>query len=260
MNEDNSKDVNIKTYWNMEKDDVYSIIPTDEQLNEFMLSLNITNEYLFDLIPNTERKTEYRCDFCREDCFGDVYRFEENESKNGRIWHTYMKDMCEICHEKDPKPLGENDRLCKCPVYDGDESYKYKITALKKLSETEYLYVIEEANMSSNQDIHYYLKYFKNNTIILDHELQTYNPYFGCKVTNLQKINENTIQITYYEKHKSCIVDIEYDEKKSHKIFIKSKPKSYARSQNESTRYHEIGKIVKFVKDSKEMIELCYWR
>ena len=228
---------------------------TSDDLDKFLNELKLEKEDLEDYVENTEGITNYSCDVCEEPCVGDFRQYHIKE----KSWTRY-NDVCKECTEQNKYDGTDEYRIYKCPKYNQTLSYNYEIISLKQINETDYLYVVEEQNLySSHQDIHYYLKYYKNGKIILDHELNTYNPYFGCIVKSLQLVDD-TIKIIYNEKHCECEVWLIIDENnKSHNIYLKSKPSAYARSQNEDVEYHEIGKIVKFIKDGRTMEKLSYW-
>ena len=99
--------------------------------------------------------------------------------KNKTTSMTKYIDVCIKCQNKETIPL-EYCTRCDAIEYLDELSYEYKFIFIKKISDNEFIYIVEEKNFDmENQDIHYYLKYFLNDKIILDHELQTHNPYAG---------------------------------------------------------------------------------
>lgn len=243
--------------------DLANIInPETELLNA--LGLTMTN--LNDLIENTNMKTTYICDFCQSDCIGDIHSSISPNDLGGYGWI----DMCDVCYKKFriDQMSDIKFKLTKCNKYDEQNSYVYKIVKVKKISNNEFLYVISEENLNAfNKDVHYYLKYFLNQHIFLDWEIDTYNPYFGCDVLSLdleQKLDENKepifiAKIKYSEKHKICEVQIKSDYKKSHKKYLGSKPNTFSRSQNEKTSGDSIGTVIEFIKAGKQMESLKYF-
>jgi hypothetical protein len=231
----------------MQNDEERPFDPTEDKINNLLTELGLKQDDLTDRIVNVDEITDYTCDFCFKICHGDVYRYS-------RYKYSNSKDMCKVC-----KNNGMDNNL-NIELYEIDEtskmlnlSYDYKIIALIKYEDDSYLYVVEESDLDSSYlDIHYYLKYYKNKKILIDYELQTYNPYFGCVITYLEMI-DNVVKVTYVEKHHECKVYITYDENIFHDIYLKSKPKEFARCQNDNVKHHEIGKVLLFKKDDKIM-------
>lgn len=143
------------------------------------------------------------------------------------------------------------------PEYDDNLSYKYNIISIKKLNDKKFIYIVEENNFNKNmEDIHYYLKYYNNGNIIVDHEIQTYNPYFGVWNIAIDIDNDNIITLSYHEKHKPCVIKLKPNGD-NHKIYLKSKPGTSYRSYNEKVKWHEIGDIIEFkvgdkIRENKE--------
>lgn len=228
---------------------------SDRDLQDFFQTLHITEEEMNDFIPNTNSETNYICNYCGLDCYSDVYTFYIHEST------TFKKrnHMCEICYNKREDKSIQEDYKESCSVYLSKISYTYKIIALKKLNNNEYIYVVQEENLhEDDQDIHYYLKYYNDGFIYIDHEIQTYNPYFGCKINLIEKIENDIIHIHYHEKHNKCNVYIKFNVDKKHQIWMKSKPNAYMRCQNSSTKEHEIGEIISFFNNDKPSETLSY--
>lgn len=172
------------------------------------------------------------------------------------------------------------------PTYNDKLSYKYDIIFIKKINDQKYIYIVEENNFDiNNEDIHYYLKYYDNGKIIIDHELQTYNPYAGIYDINIDIINDATIDetvdtdfstkvnteintkvnttddiivLSYGEKHDYCVVKLKPDNN-GHNVYLKSKPNSFARCQNEKVKWHEIGEIIEFKVGNNIMKGKSYW-
>lgn len=140
---------------------------------------------------------------------------------------------------------------------DRDEEYFYDITFCTKLKDNEYLYVVEETNHESGTgwvDVHYYLKYYKDGLILIDWELESYNPYFGCDVKKLYK-NDDGIHLEYREKHRYCkAILVPASDSEGHQDYVVSQPNKYARSQN--TQLHQQqhrGTVIEFWKGDKQM-------
>lgn len=98
---------------------------------------------------------------------------------------------------------------------------------------------------------------YDNGNIIIDREMQTYNPYFNIDVLSLDFI-DNVAMISYHEKHCVCSVKIIPNEKK-HNIYLKSKPNTFSRSQNENIKDHDIGEIIEFIKNDVIMENKTYF-
>lgn len=196
--------------------------PNETELNEFLNSLGLNMSDMINVSPDIDYKNKYEFD-----------ESDNDESDN------------------DENDNDEND--------DESEKYNYKIIALKKIDNGKYLYVVEEKNNDNfNNDIHYYFKYYENGYIVMDHEIQSYNPYFEISIYKME-LNDDIVQVEYSEKYKCCTVDIKIDRENKHKVYMKSQPHEFSRDQNESTRNHEIGTIVKFIKAGKEMKMLSYY-
>lgn len=128
-----------------------------------------------------------------------------------------------------------------------DKTYTYEINGLLMITDSKFLYVVEECgDHDGDQDIHYYLKMFDSGKIVLDWELYSYNPYFGCNTLDLQWDEKNNIAyIRYSEKHKiykCAIKPVSFD--KGHQIYLKSQPNEFSRSENSDCANHELGKVV----------------
>jgi len=143
-------------------------------------------------------------------------------------------------------------------------SYTYKVTFVRRINDNdqEYLYVIEEmGNNVYNVDVHYYLKYFKDGQILIDWELGSYNPYFGCDVNLLEWDSEkNEILIGYSEKHGYCKVTLGLVGcQNSHQEYLKAKPGTFARSQNKEIDQRQArGQVIEFWKNGKKMESKAY--
>ena len=246
---------------------------TEDNINIFFNELNLTKDDMKDYTLNTKRNSGYVCDFCKEKCYGDVRQYTTkfiNDKSTKFIIYRGPRDMCEKCYDKDTinnyPSIQMNATLYKtiiCNKYEEDTSYDYTIMALKVFQDsntnnTNLLYVIEEKNINDMyQDIHYYLKYYKNKKVVVDYELDTYNPYFGCDIISLN-LNENIITVEYYEKHKTCKVSV-MEDGNTHNVYLKSQPKTFARCQNTNVKSHNIGKVIKFLKNGKENKNLNYF-
>lgn len=232
--------------------------PSGQEIDNFLNNLGFDRTYLTDRIIDADETTTYICDYCEKECYGDVYRYKFMEyinrilnGENKQISTYYIKDMCREC-KKSNISIQENEIFFEIDSMSKYHklSYDYTIEALMNIADNEYLYVVKECSFGNtyNVDIHYYLKYYKNGKIYLDHELQTHSPYFGCDIIDLE-LNNNIAKITYNEKHYICEVTLEFNYDNSHEIFLKSKPRCFSRSQNVNTKNHEIGKIIKFTKN-----------
>jgi hypothetical protein len=224
-------------------------------LQDLFQTLGLKEEEMNDFIPNTNRETNHICNYCSFDCYGDVYTFYIRETKT----YQERKHMCEICYDnRQDKSIKENYKE-ECSIYLLKLSYAYKIIALNKINNTEYIYVVQEENLNENdQDIHYYLKYYKDGYIYIDHEIQTYNSYFGCQINTIEKLQDDIIHVNYNEKHNQCDVQIKMNVHQKHQIWMKSKPNTYLRSQNNLSKEHEIGEIIQFMNNNTISKTLSY--
>lgn len=93
----------------------------------------------------------------------------------------------------------------------------------------------------------------------MDHELKTYNPYFGCDIISIT-INNNLITIKYEEKYSICEVILrpETDPERFTKRLLYSTPNTFSRLLSSLTKNHEIGEIIHFIRDGKEMTNKTY--
>ena len=80
---------------------------------------------------------------------------------------------------------------------------------------------------------------------------------FDIEVYTLDLIDD-IVMISYHEKHCTCSVKIKQDGK-NHNIYLKSKPDAFSRKQNETTKDHEIGEIIEFVKSCQIMENKTYF-
>lgn len=226
--------------------------PTEEEIDMFLKSLNLKKNDLCDKVINPENFIQNICDYCSKPCHGITYRYKikvfyKSKAKRDKYYYA-INNMCKKCNNKN----NEFSEFIGHVNHYNNLYYNYDIIAINKISTNEYIYVVKEYTTGNDGDvdIHYYLKYYKDGKIFLDHELQTYNPYFGCDIIDIQfKKDENIIKVIYSEKHQICEVDLELQYDISHNILLKSKPQSFSRSQNNNTSNHEIGKIIKFIKN-----------
>jgi hypothetical protein len=212
-------------------------------LQELFSDLELTEDDLFyypELKPD-----RYICDYCDKKTVDKVIAIND----------VKKPDACISCFNH----LG----LQKADINNlrnRDETYVYEIIYTLKLAANEWIYVVYEHDNNNTIDCHYYLKYYKNGWIILDHELQSYNPYYGCEVESVT-INNDLVTIRYEEKHCFCEVTLkpETTSEKFTKRLLYSVPGSSSRLMKPETKSHEIGEIIQFIKDEKEMVNKTYW-
>ena len=94
--------------------------------------------------------------------------------------------------------------------HDNRLNYSYEIiAAFVNKEQNKFAFVIcEDDNNCGNSDVHYYLKAYDNGYVVVDWELESYNPYFGCSVYYLEWIH-NSIVLIYNEKHSTNCVSID---------------------------------------------------
>lgn len=206
----------------------------DPLVMELLGVLNLKREELRD---NYLNNIKYYCNYCNKICVGLFY---QNKNKN----------ICATCFKMVNVPNNRY-KIIINEKYNRQLSYKYSVIAIKKVSATKYLYIIEESNYVENfQDIHYYLKLYSNGDIIIDYELQSYNPYFGIHDIELDIDNNDIVTIKYEEKLSKCIVKLK-PTFNSHTVYLKSKPNRFFRAQNNDVKWHEVGDILEFSVDGK---------
>ena len=243
-----------------------------ELKDELLSELKISKDDLKDYVLNVDGITYHYCDFCGEDCVGEFYKIKNIEITN----YTHFKDMCRQCFKNNPlsetadnlpvyqyedfwKHINKDHiAIIKPPIYAEQKSYDYDIISVKKISDHKYIYVVEEINIYTHvQDVHYYLKFYDNGNIIIDYELDTYNPYFSVDVIYLDYVDD-VVTIKYHEKHCCCCVKVKPDGR-THSIYLKSKPQTFSRAQNLETKDHNIGEVVEFIKNDKIMENKNYF-
>lgn len=218
----------------------------NNDFEQFLSLLELTENDFLVLRDNEDMCDGYYCDNCKEELIGNFYKLK-------------YEDVCLMCHQTNP----ENYKNHKRVIHSLSESYKYEIIYLKKINDTSFVYVVEEQNCDcNNQDIHYYLKYFKNSKIIIDHEVCTYNPYFGIYDITVDVLDEtnDVFEMFYREKHAKCSVQIKSipsQIEKGHNVY--SQPSCYTRSGNDLCKDHELGEIIQFKKNEKIMESKRYF-
>lgn len=180
------------------------------------------------------------CDFC------DIHNSLYDGNFIKVFCNNKMMDACVDCFTKNNLTQATKKQMIELKDW---SLYKYEFVFVAKISESEYIYIVEEKNKSENIDVHYYLKIVKNKEIILDHEIQTYNPYFGVRDISIENFTEKEITIKYREKASICEVTIKYDVTTSSKNYLYSMPDYFARCNNDNVKDHEIGTITKFIKN-----------
>jgi hypothetical protein len=101
-----------------------------------------------------------------------------------------------------------------CEILDRDSSfvdaagYTNELTAAKiDLERQRYAWVeckSKELNSQGHVDVHFYLHVMLAARIVVEWEIETYNPYFGCQVELLHWLPKHLI-IIYHEKHDNFI-------------------------------------------------------
>ncbi len=123
--------------------------------------------------------------------------------------------ICSDCNEK-----GKQKCWCSIKTHDRTKevvvnhitTLNYKIVAIKKTEDT-FIYVVKFRNCDFSQvDSGYYLKVCRKGKLILNWNIETYNPYFGCHSIKLDwNEDESMAHIIYKEKHGLCEKYIKLD-------------------------------------------------
>lgn len=191
----------------------------------------------------------YGCDICMTEARTFV---KENNTYIEKInfdsmYKTEKGDACNECfHNKSLSEMTDINELKK--RYD---TIHYNIQYEKKFEdENVNVYVIYEYNNNTyNQHCEYFLLCLRDNKIILNYKIESYNPYFDIKITDC-KVNENTIEIMYREKHSICKVILEFDNDNKDTEYVK-----YG-----LYNHNTVGKVLEFKKDDKTIELKSYFR
>lgn len=103
--------------------------------------------------------------------------------------------------------------------------YKYRIVGLKKISDTQYLYVVERSNANMIRDLKYdkvdlcyQLKFYDNGIITIDWIIRSYNPFAGCSIFSLDYEQENMTATIHYSSKGNCFAKIKANTNGNHNI------------------------------------------
>lgn len=209
----------------------------------------LSDEYINNYKKTNLHLNIYNCNFCKTD-----------QNKVYKEIMIYV-DICTICQKDNVNISLDQCNLIQPPKYADHLSYIYNIIFIKKIDNNKFIYIVEEKNFYlNNQDVHYYLKYYDKSNIIIDHEIKTYNPYFGVYDISINIDEDQIIILSYHEKHEHCTVKLKPNNNDNHCIYLKSKPQSFARCYNEKVKWHEIGEILELkigndIKQSKTYYE-----
>lgn len=186
---------------------------------------------------------------------------ELNESADSDDDYAWNKnwDACLSCfRENQLQEIVEVAKLKARP-----DTIRWELLYKKRVGIFDFYVVYEHNQVSYAQDCEYYLFGVRNyalqgnpkkpNTVCLNWKIQSYNPYAGVDVMNIELVEKpgihNHVQIEYEEKHYVCKVTLEMD----------------WNSQIESVVTHgvfnasPVGQVVKFIKDGKQMPNCSYW-
>lgn len=164
-----------------------------------------------EIILNTKKEhIGIYCDLCiKKDIYDFIIGIRLNYFDNVKYRNS---DICETCYNSDI--LNAIDKSIYVPI-DPPESYpgyEYEIIAAKFITDNIFVYIIHEENASNQANVlvHYYLKAYNSGKIVADHELYSYNPYFGIDVLKLDwNLDLKLISLDYIEKHGKYHVEIE---------------------------------------------------
>lgn len=191
-------------------------------------------------------KTENKCGCCVK--LYKIYECDICETvANDSMYKTEKGDACNECFQRESlREITDIDELKK--RYD---TIHYDIPYEKKFEEENVnVYVIYEYNNNSyNKRCEYFLLCLRDDKIILNHKIQSYNPYFGIYIQDC-KVNETTIEIMYREKQSICKVILEFDNNNEDTEYIK-----YG-----LYNYNPVGKIAEFKKNDNIMEYKSYFK
>ncbi len=186
---------------------------------------------------------------------------EESETANSEDdcpWDKYW-DACARCFKENHlQEIVQVEQLKARP-----DTIKWELLYKKRVGIFDFYVVYEHNQVSNAQDCEYYLFGVRNyalqgnpkkpNTVCLNWKIDTYNPYAGVDIINIEKVIEpgvyNKVCIEYEEKHYVCKVTLEMDWE----------------SQIESVVTHgvfdasPVGKVIEFIKDGDQMPSKKYW-
>jgi hypothetical protein len=235
-----------------------------DDIKELLNYLNIgENDLVKGKLNHDKTHLFVKCIKCSEENIkGRLYQ-SKSENSDG-CWHMYKRiNYCQKCFENDSS-LNVNDfNIIEAPKYVNNDFFTYDITFVRKINNNEYIYVLHEMNNDPDYTyVHYYLKYVKDHLVLIDWELDCYNPYFGCHVNLLEWDSENkSVLIGYHEKHKYCKAKIgvkEEEKAKGHKDYLSYvfERQQYEHSleddcEEEPPERQSLGEVLEFSVDGK---------
>ncbi len=177
---------------------------------------------------------------------------ESTDSEDDYAWNKNW-DACARCFKENKlKEIVQVDQLKARP-----DTIRWELLYKKRVGIFDFYVIYEHNQVSYAQDCEYYLLGVRNyslqgspekpNTVCLNWKIDTYNPYAGVDINNIELVEKpgvnNHVQIEYEEKHCICQVTLEMD----------------WNSQLESVVTHgvfngiPVGRVVEFIKDGKQM-------
>ncbi len=143
------------------------------------------------------------------------------------------------------------------------DTIKWELLYKKRVGIFDFYVVYEHNQVSYAQDCEYYLFGVRNyslqgdpkkpNTVCLNWKIESYNPYAGVDIINIERVKKpgihNQVCIEYEEKHCVCQVTLEMDWDSQIESVV----------TNGVFNASPIGKVVEFVKDGKQMPSKKYW-
>lgn len=178
----------------------------------------------------------YVCDFCQYDGpYEGIYKIDDKQ-----------KDACDKCiSSKNLVELTDRDKLIK-----RSDTICYRNEFHTNMFGIDIYVIYEYDNVCGCQHCEYYLLCIKNNKIILNYIIDTYNSYFGVEVLSVEVVPDlNEITIKYQEKHYVCNVTLEFD--------VTSEETNY--SNNGLYDFKPIGKVIEFKKNNVIMPSKRYF-
>ena len=180
--------------------------------------------------------SRYICDTCTDD-----YDYVPK-----KLFKTIEGDVCDKCFGTNKYvELTENKDLLE-----RFDTIFYKIIYSNNINNIDVYVIYEYDNNHGMQYCEYFLLCIKDNKIILNYKIDTYNPYFGLDVKGCEIKQElNHIIIKYYEKHYLCDVTLEFD--------FTSEETQY--EINGLYKFKPIGSVIEFKKGDKIMESKKYF-
>lgn len=132
-----------------------------------------------------------------------------------------------------------------------EDTIHWTITYTKTIDDINFYVIYEHNNVPGRQHCIYNLVAIKNGNIILNYELDSYNPYFGIDIIDVTiEQPNNIVKVVYREKHHVCEVKLKFgsDNEITNKYTI------------DGIYYVEpIGQVIEFINNGKIMKNNRYY-